>query len=212
MIKQTDKMLELYNLGYCDSDMGKQLGVSGQTVNYWRSKQKLPVVFLARKRLTFWEEEKILAYTMKQPVCRTTRQKWHRGLVAFVMSLKKPLSQLTHEDVENYVMQHNHIEESRRIEFLRTPAAQYFKIPHLSVKKLYHFSSQIICARIFYRDKGCVVCKTVTKLHLHHMRGKYDLCEENLLTLCERCHLTVRHAALQERPGGDMRPSNQGIA
>ena len=113
------------------------------------------------------------------------------------MSLKIPLARVSQTEVENYVISFNQVDRGRRDELLRTDLVKRFRVPDLPMYALYGFASQIIAVRIFYRDKGCTVCKSIHPLHLHHKKGKYNLLEENLTTLCERCHLLIRHAARQ---------------
>jgi hypothetical protein len=158
-------------------------------------KKNLPDVFEQRKRLTFWELEKIENYINNLYVGPKTKKTYLRGLTEFVMSLKKPLSMINNEDVENYIIQHNSVDLSRRNEMLRTPFVMRFRIPNLPIIHLYNFASRIIYPRVVAKQGGkCAVCGIRGALHLHHQRGKFDLREENLVALCPRCHLMVVHA------------------
>jgi Homeodomain-like domain len=191
----------LYDEGYCDSDIARRLGVSQVTISNWRKKQFLPLVFENRKRLTDWETKQVQEYLAfarqygRRVTSQTTLEKYERGLTAFVMSLKHQLSQVSQLDVEEYIISHNNVDPTRRDELLKTSLATQFEVPDLPVSRLYSFASRFIATRIFYRDKGCTQCKSFNPLHLHHIKGKYNLLDENLTTLCENCHLLVRHAA-----------------
>lgn len=191
---------KLYDEGYCDADIGERLGVRKESILQWRRKQKLPVVFENRKRLTDWETKQVQDYLsflreFGKINKDDTLKKYEQGLTAFVMSLNHQLSQVSQKDVEEYIIKHNRVDLSRREELLRTNLTNKFKVPNIPTRKLYDFASRMIATRIFYRDKGCTQCKSINPLHLHHIKGKYNLLDENLTTLCENCHLLVRHAA-----------------
>lgn len=49
--------------------------------------------------------------------------------------------------------------------------------------------------QIIKRDGGkCVACKATTRLVVHHRDfGKTDHSDENLITLCQRCHIRLHH-------------------
>lgn len=206
-----DKQLEervraLYDQGYPDNEIGPMVGVSNKSIGYWRRSKGLPTVFLDRKRLTVWEKGAIFRFIGRENTWHhyqaQTLQRHEKGLTLFVMSLKKPLASLTNLDVEDYVISHNReeIDLSRREELLRTEEARRFKVPEIPTKLLYEFGSCIMAPRIFNRDKACVVCRKGGALNLHHLKGKFNLLPENLQTLCSRCHIILRHAALSQRP------------
>ena len=126
-----------------------------------------------------------------------------KGLNLFVMSLNHSLATLSYEDVDSYIISHNEVDLSRKEELLRTNIVRGFKVPKLPIYALYRFANSIIAIRIFWRDKGCIVCKSIYPLHLHHKKGYFNLKEETLTTLCRRCHLLIRHAALQYSASGE---------
>lgn len=199
-----DDRLKWYREGYCDSEIAEKVGLSSKAISDWRRKEGLSTVFENRQRLTEWERKKIQDYLMIQARYRhATTERLKRlegGLTLFIMSLKIPLSRVSHIEVENYVISHNQVDLTRREELLRTDLVRRFRVPGLPMYALYGFASSIIAVRIFYRDQGCTICKAIQPLHLHHIKGKYNLLEENLTTLCARCHLIIRHAA-EQSPG-----------
>jgi 5-methylcytosine-specific restriction endonuclease McrA len=194
-----DDRLRWYHEGYCDSEIAEKVGVSSKAISYWRRKEGLSTVFENRQRLTEWEKKKIQDYLMiHRKYHNATGERLKRletGLTLFIMSLKIPLARVSYIEVENYVISHNQVDLTRREELLRTDQVRHFKVPSLPMYALYGFASSIIAVRIFYRDHGCTVCKAIHPLHLHHIKGKYNLLEDNLTTLCARCHLIIRHAA-----------------
>jgi 5-methylcytosine-specific restriction endonuclease McrA len=191
---------KLYDEGYCDKDIAVRLGVAQPTITNWRKKRGFSLVFENRKRLTDWETKQVqdyLAFVRKFTHVKSqkTLGKYEKGLTAFIMTLKHQLSQVSQNDVEEYIISHNSVDLTKREELLRTDLARQYKIPDLPVSRLYSFASRIIATRIFYRDHGCTLCKSINPLHMHHIKGKYNLLDENLTTLCENCHLSIRHAA-----------------
>jgi transcriptional regulator with XRE-family HTH domain len=196
-----DDRLKWYEEGFCDSEVADKVGVSPKAISDWRRSRGLPTVFENRKRLTEWEKTKIQDYLVRYQkyhhVTAEHLKRLERGLTYFVMSLRIPLAKVSQVEVENYVISFNDVDPARRDELLKTDLVKRLKVPDLPMYVLYGFASQIIAVRIFYRDKGCTVCKSIQPLHLHHLKGKYNLLEENLTTLCARCHMIVRHAARQ---------------
>jgi hypothetical protein len=200
--EQHELRQKLYDEGYCDEDIADRLGVSQPTICNWRNKNNLPIVFQNRKRITNWESKQIQDYlSYERKFRRIKSQKTlalhEKGLISFIMSLKHQLSKVSQLDIEDYIMVHNKMDLSRREELLRTDLVKEFSVPNIPVANLYSFASRIIANRIFYRDGGCVNCKSFVPLHLHHMKGKFNLLDENLVTLCENCHLSIRHGARQ---------------
>jgi len=193
------KIMDLYNDGFCDSDIANKLGLSYKTISHWRKKNNLPTVWSNRKRLSSWEKERINKFidSAKRGFSDKTKEKYRKGLSQFVMSLNKPLASINHIDVENYIRQFNDVDETRINELLRTCYVRNFKIPFIPVSALYRFANQIIAVHVFARDKAkCQVCGKMGSISLHHIKGKYDLRKENMVTLCPRCHITIRHASL----------------
>lgn len=64
----------------------------------------------------------------------------------------------------------------------------------------YYKATRELFAEIRQRDNNhCVFCHAESNLHVHHILRKsiypqYRLCPENLVTLCEYCHLWEAHA------------------
>ena len=59
--------------------------------------------------------------------------------------------------------------------------------------KNYKSTNPRICKRILARDKNsCIICSYKIKLEVHHINGiKTDNNENNLVTLCSKCHVRV---------------------
>ena len=202
--EQQELRHKLYDEGYCDEDMAERLGVKQPTICRWRQNNNLPTVFGNRKRVTVWENKQIqdyLSFERKFRGIKTqkTLASHEKGLISFVMNLKHQLSQVSQQDIEDYIMAHNEVDISRREELLRTSLVKEFSVPNIPVANLFSFVSRIIANRIFHRDGCCVNCKSFVPLQLHHMKGKFNLLDENLETLCENCHLSIRHGARQYR-------------
>ncbi len=196
--KIEDKVRKLYDDGFSDEEIAERTGRNKATIGQWRKRRGLPLVFENRKRLTFWETHKIQEYLSFERKYRKIKKektlaKHEKGLIAFVMSLKHPLSKVSQTDIEDYIIANNSIDLTRRNELLRTDLATKFSIPNLSITSLYGFASTIIANRIFNRDGACTNCRSINPLHLYCSEGKFNLLDENLTTLCENCYNIKRH-------------------
>jgi 5-methylcytosine-specific restriction endonuclease McrA len=64
----------------------------------------------------------------------------------------------------------------------------------------YYKATRELFAEIRQRDNNhCVFCSAESNLHVHHILRKsiypqYRLCPENLVTLCEKCHIFEAHS------------------
>jgi predicted DNA-binding protein YlxM (UPF0122 family) len=191
--KIVEQIQKLYDEGYCDEEIADRIGISKSTVGNWRRRNGLPLVFENRKRLTYTEDKQIQEYLIQLRKFRRIKKNktivaHEKGVKAFVMSLKHQLSQISQADIEDYIMAHNVVDLSRRNELLRTNMVIRFSVPSTRVTNLFDFASTIICKRIFYRDGRCTNCKSRHPLRLHHLKGKFNLLDENLITLCENCY------------------------
>lgn len=191
--KIIEQIQKLYDEGYCDEEIADRIGISKSTVGNWRRRSGLPLVFENRKRLTYNEDQQIQKYLIQLRKFRKIKKNktiiaHEKGLTAFVMSLKHQLSQISQEDIENYIIAHNIVDLSRRNELLRTNLVTQFSVPYTRVTNLYDFASTIIAKRIFHRDGCCTNCKSLNPLRLHHLAGRYNLLDDNLTTLCENCY------------------------
>jgi hypothetical protein len=197
-LKKTDPKIEeqiqnLYDEGFCDEEIAERIGKTKATVGQWRRKRSLPTVFEKRKRLTYWESQQIqefLAFEREYKIIKKekTLAAHEKGLTAFVMSLKHQLSTVSQKDIEDYIIAHNSVDLTRRNELVTTSLVTKFSIPNIPVTRLFDFASRIIATRIFYRDKRCINCGSINPLHLHMLKGKFNLNDENLETLCENCY------------------------
>lgn len=191
---KTDELIKkLYDKGLTDDEIATRIGKSKSTIGQWRKRRGLPTVFENRKRLTYWESQQIenfLAFERKYKIIRSekTFASHEKGLTAFVMSLKHKLSTVSQIDIEDYIISHNEVDLTRKNELLTTSLVTKFSIPHMPVTRLFDFASRIIATRIFYRDKRCINCGSINPLHLHMLKGKFNLNDENLETLCENCY------------------------
>jgi len=191
---ETEKLIqELYDKGFADEDIATRVGKAKNTIGKWRPRRGLPTVFENRKRLTDWESQQIqdyLAFERKYKIItkEKTLAAHEKGLTAFVMSLKHPLSTVSQKDIEDYIIAHNNVDLTRRNELLTTSLVTRFSVPNIPIRRLFNFASRIIAPRVFYRDKHCINCGSINPLHLHMLRGEFDLNVENLETLCENCH------------------------
>jgi 5-methylcytosine-specific restriction endonuclease McrA len=197
-LKETDPKVEeqiqkLYDEGFCDEEIADRIGKAKGTIGKWRAKRGLSTVFENRKRLTNWESRQIQEYlAFERKYKRITKEKTltahEKGLIAFVMSLTHQLSTVSQKDIEDYIIAHNTVHLTRRNELLTTSWVAKFSIPDIPVTRLFDFASRIIATRIFYRDKHCINCGSINPLHLHMLKGKFNLNDENLETLCENCY------------------------
>jgi hypothetical protein len=191
--KIVGQIQKLYDEGYCDEEVADRIGISKSTVGSWRKRNGLPLVFENRKRLTYKEDQLLQEYLINlRKYRRIKRNKTiiahEKGLTAFVMSLKHQLSQISQADIENYIIANNSLDLSRRNELLRTDSVTQFSVPYTRVTNLYDFASMIIAKRIFNRDGRCTNCKSRNPLRLYKIKGRYNLLDENLTTLCENCY------------------------
>jgi len=197
-LKKTDPKVEeqiqkLYDAGFCDEEIADRIGKAKGTIGSWRARRGLPSVFENRKRLTDWENKQVQEYlAFERKYKRTKKDKTlaahEKGLIAFVMSLKHPLSTVSQTDIEDYSIAHNAVDLTRRNELLTTNLVTKFSVPNIPVSSLFDFASRIITSRIFYRDGRCTKCGSINPLHLHMMKGKFNLNVENLETLCDNCY------------------------
>ena len=111
-----------------------------------------------------------------------------KGLTAFVMSLRHPLSTVSQKDIEDYIIAHNTVDLARRNELLTTNLVTKFSVPNIPITRLFDFVSRIITTRVFYRDGHCINCGSLNPLRLNMVKGKFNLNVENLETLCENCY------------------------
>ena len=197
-MRKTDPEIEkqiqkLYDEGFCDDEIANRMGKSKSTIGQWRKKKGLPLVFVNRKRLTKKESELVQEYLYRHKKFRRIKKEKtilerEKGLIAFVMSLKHQLSQVSQIDIENYIIAHNEVDLTRRNELLRTNLVKQFSVPQIPVAILYNFASTIIAKRIFSRDGRCQNCGSVNPLRLLYLAGEFNLLDENLTTLCENCY------------------------
>jgi len=197
-LKKTDPKVEaqiqkLYDEGFCDEEIADRMGKAKRTIGQWRARRGLPTVFESRKRLTVWESRQIqdyLAFERKYKKIKNekTLAAHEKGLIAFVMALKHPLSTVSQTDIEDYIIAHNAVDLTRRNELLTTSLVTKFSVPNIPVSSLFDFASRIITPRIFYRDGRCTNCGSLNPLHLRMMKGKFNLNVENLRTLCDNCY------------------------
>jgi hypothetical protein len=191
--KIEEQIQKLYDEGFCDEEIADRLGKAKSTVGSWRRRRGLPLVFENRKRLTYRETQLIQEYLVYERKFRRIKNEKtivarEKGLIAFVMTLKHQLSQISQIDIEDYVIAHNEVDLTRRNELLRTNLVKKFSVPQVPVADLYNFSSTIIAKRIFYRDGHCTNCGSLNPLRLHYLAGKFNLLDENLTTLCQNCY------------------------
>ncbi len=191
--KIDEQIQKLYDEGFSDEEIAGRTGKAKNTIGSWRKKRGLPTVFENRKRLTDWESQEIQEYlAFERKYRKMTNEKTlaahEKGLVAFVMSLRHKLSTVSQKDIEDYVIAHDTVDLTRRNELLTTNFVTKFSIPNIPVSRLFEFASRIIAARIFYRDGRCTRCGSINPLHLHYLKGKFNLKDENLETLCDNCH------------------------
>jgi 5-methylcytosine-specific restriction endonuclease McrA len=191
--KTEEQIQKLYDEGFCDTEIAERVGKVKSTIGHWRKKRNLPTVFENRKRLTEWESKQIQEYlAFEQKYKRIKKYRTlathEKGLIAFVMTLTHQLDKVSQTDVENYIIAHNTVDLTRRNELLTTNMVTKFSIPNIPVSSLFNFASRIIAKRIFYRDGGCTKCGSLGVLHLHMIKGEFNLNDENLETLCENCY------------------------
>lgn len=191
---KTDELIQkLYDEGFTDEEIAARIGKVKSTIGHWRARRGLPTVFENRKRLTDWESQQIqkyLAFERKYKIItkEKTLAAHEKGLTAFVMSLKHPLSTVSQKDIEDYIIAHNTVDLTRRNELLTTSLVTKFSVPNIPTSKLFDFASRIIATRVFYRDGHCINCGSLYPLHLNMLKGKFNLNVENLETLCENCY------------------------
>jgi hypothetical protein len=191
---KTEELIQkLYDKGFTDEEIATRIGKVKSTIGHWRARRGLPTVFENRKRLTDWESQQIqeyLAFERKYKVItkEKTLAAHEKGLTAFVMSLKHPLSTVSQKDIEDYIIAHNTVDLTRRNELLTTSLVTKFSVPNIPISKLFDFASRIIATRVFYRDGHCINCGSLNPLHLNRLKGKFNLNVENLETLCENCY------------------------
>jgi hypothetical protein len=165
-LKKTDPRTEeqvqkLYDEGYTDEEIAARIGKVKSTIGHWRARRGLPTVFENRKRLTDWESQQIqeyLAFEREYKIVTKgkTLAAHEKGLIAFVMSLKHPLSTVSQKDIEDYIIAHNNVDLTRRNELLTTNLVTKFSVPNIPISRLFNFASRIIATRIFYRDGHCI--------------------------------------------------------
>lgn len=188
-----EQIQKLYDKGFTDEEIAGRLGKAKRTIGRWREKRDLPTVFENRKRLTDWESQKIQEYlAFERKYKMATKEKTlaahEKGLTAFVMSLKHPLSKVSQKDIEDYIIAHNNVDSTRRNELLTTNLVTKFSVPHIPISRLFDFASTIIATRVFYRDGHCINCGSLNPLRLNMLKGKFNLNVDNLETLCENCY------------------------
>ena len=155
--KTEEQIQKLYDEGFCDEDIAYRIGKTKSAVGHWRKKRNLPLVFENRKRLTYWEGEKIQEYlAFERKYKRITRDKTlaahEKGLIGFIMSLKHPLSTVSQKDIEDYIIANNTVDLTRRNELLTTNLVTKFSIPDIPISSLFGFASTIIATRIFNKS------------------------------------------------------------
>lgn len=192
-LKTEEQIQKLYDEGFTDEEIAARVGKAKSTIGQWRKRSGLPTVFENRKRLTDWENQQIqefLAFERKYKIVRKekTLAAHEKGLTAFVMSLKHPLSTVSQKDIEDYITTHNTVDLTRRNELLTTSLVTKFSVPNIPITRLFDFASRIIATRVFYRDGHCINCGSLNPLHLSMVKGKFNLNIENLETLCENCY------------------------
>ena len=188
-----DQIQKLYDEGYTDKEIASRIAKAKGTIGHWRARRGLPTVFENRERLTDWENQQIqefLAFERKYKI--VTKEKTfaahEKGLTAFVMSLRHPLSTVSQKDIEDYIIAHNTVDLARRNELLTTNLVTKFSVPNIPITRLFDFVSRIITTRVFYRDGHCINCGSLNPLRLNMVKGKFNLNVENLETLCENCY------------------------
>jgi len=191
---ETEKQIQkLYDMGFADEDIAIRVGKPIHTVRNWRARRGFPTVFGNRKRLTEWETRQIQDYlAFEQRFKMATKEKTlathEKGLTAFVMSLRHPLSTVSQKDIEDYIIAHDAVDLTRRNELLTTSLVTRFSVPNIPIRRLFNFVSRIIAKRIFNRDQRCVSCGSIISLRLYMSKGEFNLNDENLETLCENCY------------------------
>lgn len=195
--KTEEQIQKLYDEGFTDEEIATRIGKTKSTIGHWRAKRGLPTVFENRKRLTDWESQQIqeyLAFERKYKIVKKekTLAAHERGLIAFVMSLRHPLSTVSQKDIEDYIIAHNNVDLTRRNELLTTSLVTKFSVPNVPICRLFSFASRIIAKRVFYRDGHCINCGSLNPLHLNILKGKFNLNVENLETLCENCYAITK--------------------